>query len=157
PQDVEATVERSHPQLRPGCSAAFAVEEQGQERLVVVAEVDSRKGAVDGDDIAARARAAGAGGHELALASLGLLPAGALAQTASGKIQRRACRADYLARSLESLHEHRATATAAAAPGGSRERADGLIDFLRDYAGQRLNSRLMDERRSIPPHVVLDL
>src|SRR5262249_10889887 len=42
-------------------------------------------------------------------------------------------------------------------PGGSRERADGLIDFLRDYAGQRLNSRLMDERRSIPPHVVLDL
>lgn len=32
-----------------------------------------------------------------------------------------------------------------------------LLDWLRFYAGERLNSRLMDERRSIPPYVVLDL
>ncbi|PYQ61978.1 MAG: hypothetical protein DMF53_14145, partial [Acidobacteria bacterium] len=35
PQDIELTVERSHPALRPGCGAAFAVEREGEERLVV--------------------------------------------------------------------------------------------------------------------------
>src|SRR4029079_5823951 len=39
PQDLELTVERSHPDLRPGAGAAFAVEEGGGERLVVVQEV----------------------------------------------------------------------------------------------------------------------
>src|SRR4029453_7242743 len=40
PQDIELTVERSHPSLRPGCGAAFSVEVNGEERLVVVQEVD---------------------------------------------------------------------------------------------------------------------
>ncbi|PSB03926.1 AMP-binding protein [Merismopedia glauca] len=39
----------------------------------------------------------------------------------------------------------------------SRERADRLIDWVREYANKRLNSRLMDERRCIAPYVVLDL
>ena len=34
--------------------------------------------------------------------------------------------------------------------------ADELIDWLRHYADERLNSRLMDERRSVSPQVVLD-
>jgi len=32
--------------------------------------------------------------------------------------------------------------------------ADGMIEFLRQYAGSRLNSWLMDERRSLPPSLV---
>ncbi len=40
PQDMERTAERSHPGLRPGCGAAFAVEVGGEERLVVVQEVE---------------------------------------------------------------------------------------------------------------------
>lgn len=32
--------------------------------------------------------------------------------------------------------------------------ADGMIDFLRQYADNRLNSWLMDERRSLPPSLV---
>ncbi len=38
----------------------------------------------------------------------------------------------------------------------SRAHRDRLIDWLRDYAGQRINSRLIDERRSVPPYIVLD-
>lgn len=34
--------------------------------------------------------------------------------------------------------------------------ATDLIEWLRDYANKRINSRLMDERRCIPPHIVLD-
>ena len=45
PQDIELTVEQSHPAIRPGCCAAFSVdvnEGRPQERLIVVAEVDRR-------------------------------------------------------------------------------------------------------------------
>lgn len=38
----------------------------------------------------------------------------------------------------------------------SRARADELRGFLRDYVERRVDSRLIDERRCIPPHVVLD-
>ncbi|MEM1168085.1 MAG: fatty acyl-AMP ligase [Cyanobacteria bacterium P01_H01_bin.35] len=40
PQDIEWTVEQSHPLIRPGCIASFSVEVTGEERLVVVAEVE---------------------------------------------------------------------------------------------------------------------
>ncbi|MGH0028717.1 MAG: acyl-CoA dehydrogenase family protein [Myxococcota bacterium] len=39
----------------------------------------------------------------------------------------------------------------------SRSRARERIEWIRDYAERRIDARLMDERRSIPPHVVLDL
>ena len=41
--------------------------------------------------------------------------------------------------------------------GSSRVLGDERIAWLRDYAERRLNSRLMDERRCIPPYVALDL
>ncbi|WP_019142938.1 AMP-binding protein [Noviherbaspirillum massiliense] len=39
----------------------------------------------------------------------------------------------------------------------SRASADSMIMWFRDYAERRLNSRMMDERRTVPPYVVLDL
>jgi alkylation response protein AidB-like acyl-CoA dehydrogenase len=39
----------------------------------------------------------------------------------------------------------------------SRERGDRLVAWLRDWAERRVDSRLIDERRSIPPHVGMDL
>lgn len=44
-----------------------------------------------------------------------------------------------------------------AAAGNSAETADAMIAWFRDYAAKRLNSRIIDERRTIPPYVVLDL
>ncbi|ELR96361.1 acyl-CoA dehydrogenase family protein [Gloeocapsa sp. PCC 73106] len=38
----------------------------------------------------------------------------------------------------------------------SINKANKIIDWLRDYANKRINSRLIDERRCIPPYVVLD-
>lgn len=40
PQDIELTVENSHPALRSGCGAAFTVEVKREERLVIVQEVE---------------------------------------------------------------------------------------------------------------------
>lgn len=38
----------------------------------------------------------------------------------------------------------------------SQQRADQLIAWLRDYSEARIDSRLFDERRCVPPYVVLD-
>ena len=38
----------------------------------------------------------------------------------------------------------------------SHQRSEELINWLRDYAQRRINSKLMDERRCITPHIVLD-
>lgn len=54
----------------------------------------------------------------------------------------------------------RLSATAAPDPTANELRSARLLDeglaWLREYAGRRINSRLMDERRSIAPHIVLD-
>jgi alkylation response protein AidB-like acyl-CoA dehydrogenase len=44
----------------------------------------------------------------------------------------------------------------AAAPELSRRRADRLIAWLRGYSEARIDSRLFDERRCVPPYVILD-
>ncbi|MBC6481910.1 MAG: acyl-CoA dehydrogenase family protein [Hormoscilla sp. GM7CHS1pb] len=48
-----------------------------------------------------------------------------------------------------------ATGTATAAD-ISNKRASELIDWLRDYGEKRIDSQLIDERRCIPPYIVLD-
>src|SRR5262249_49318787 len=68
PHDVEWTVERCRPALRPEGGAAFAVEAGGEERLVVVHEVE-RLGKGEGkvDEVVAAVRRAVAEGHGLEL------------------------------------------------------------------------------------------
>ena len=38
----------------------------------------------------------------------------------------------------------------------SHQKADEIINWLRDYASKRINSRIIDERRTIPPYIILD-
>ncbi|WP_366524982.1 fatty acyl-AMP ligase [Acaryochloris sp. IP29b_bin.137] len=40
PQDIEWTVIQSYPGIRPNCAAAFSITEAGEERLIVVAELE---------------------------------------------------------------------------------------------------------------------
>ena len=95
PQDIELTVEQAHPALRPGCGAAFPVEIQGEERLVLVQELERRAGDAGPEEIAAAIRAAVAREHEVSAAEVVLLRMGTIPKTSSGKIQRQACRAAY--------------------------------------------------------------
>jgi acyl-CoA synthetase (AMP-forming)/AMP-acid ligase II len=110
PQDIELTVERSHPALRAGCGAAFSVEIGSEERLVVVHELE-RTGTADDsplepggvEAIADTVRQAVAEQHEAQVQQVVLLRAGTIPKTSSGKIQRRACRAALLAGRLTVL------------------------------------------------------
>ncbi len=99
PQDLEWTAEASHPALRPGCCAAFSIEREGEERLVILQEVD-RSQATDLDAVAETVRRAVAAEHEVAVEEVVLLRSGAILKTTSGKIRRAACRAAYLAGDL---------------------------------------------------------
>ena len=100
PQDIEWTIEQAHSGVRTGCVAAFSVDVDGRERLIVAAEVDRhfRSESVDEAVIAIRERIAEE--HELEVFAVALLKFGKIPRTTSGKIQRHACRADYLAGEL---------------------------------------------------------
>ena len=101
PQDIELTVEQSHPALQAGCGAAFAVEVEGEERLVVVASVERsylRRLVVD--EVVGAIRKAVSEQHELQVYAVLLLKTGSIPKTSSGKIQHHACRSGFLDKSL---------------------------------------------------------
>ncbi|MCA1633580.1 MAG: condensation domain-containing protein, partial [Acidobacteria bacterium] len=95
PQDIELTVEQSHVALRKGAGAAFSVEAGGQERLVVVQELDVRA-KLDADEVIDAIRRAVTEAHELQIYAVALIRLNSIPKTTSGKIQRYACREGFL-------------------------------------------------------------
>jgi acyl-CoA synthetase (AMP-forming)/AMP-acid ligase II len=109
PQDIELSVEGCHPALRPGCSAAFSIEENNQERLVIVAEI-ARKSKLDvlkeqieldPTSIKTAIRRIVSKVHDLSVYDIVLLKPGTVPKTSSGKIRRQASKTAYLAGTLE--------------------------------------------------------
>ncbi|MCC7265696.1 MAG: thioester reductase domain-containing protein [Candidatus Latescibacteria bacterium] len=112
PQDLEASVSRSHPALVGDGAAAFAVEQDGGEELVVAQEVERRQlKDLDTAQVAGAIRRALWTEHELAAHTVVLLRPGTLPRTSSGKVQRHACRTAFLEGALAALATHRAAGT----------------------------------------------
>jgi acyl-CoA synthetase (AMP-forming)/AMP-acid ligase II len=108
PQDLELTAESSHEAVTR--AAAFSVEEDGEERLVLAAELDRRYRPRPGQtertaalykEVIGAIRRAIAQEHHLQASAILLVKAGSLPKTTSGKIQRHACRQQYLSKTLE--------------------------------------------------------
>ncbi|MFI0733788.1 fatty acyl-AMP ligase [Streptomyces sp. NPDC021225] len=96
PQDLELSAELCHPALRPGCTAAFSVEDGALgEQPVVVAEA-APEAAPEFDRITALIRSTIGEAHGLSVRDVVLVSPGTIPKTSSGKIQRRASRAAYL-------------------------------------------------------------
>jgi acyl-CoA synthetase (AMP-forming)/AMP-acid ligase II len=151
PQDIEATVENSHGQLRPGCCVAFAVaselqegageegDEGAVERLVVVAEIArSLRGAIDFDAALTAIQRAVIEVHGVRIDDLLLVPPGTVPKTSSGKVQRSACRAEFLAGRLPLLAMARGL--------GMR----GAARHSKDVAAAVIGEALSSEERSGP-------
>ncbi|HZI86218.1 MAG TPA: fatty acyl-AMP ligase [Pyrinomonadaceae bacterium] len=105
PQDIELTAERSHPALRPGCGAAFGIERDGEERLVVVNEVERRYRNLEIDKVVRSIRRAVAEEHQTQVHCVVLIKHGSIPKTSSGKIQRYACRSQFLAETLTVIND----------------------------------------------------
>ncbi len=107
PQDIERTVDSSHPALQPGAGAAFSVEIDEEERLVIVQEVERSRRNSDLEEVVSAIRRAVTEEHEIDVHAVTLIRPATIPKTSSGKIQRRACRTAFLERSLSVLHEWR--------------------------------------------------
>jgi acyl-CoA synthetase (AMP-forming)/AMP-acid ligase II len=99
PQDIERTVEEAHPAIRPGCSAAFSADIDGQERLIVVAESEENDEKVV-IKIVGDIREAIAEQHNLQAHKILLLKRGSIPKTSSGKIQHHVCKDGFLSGNL---------------------------------------------------------
>ncbi|MEO1351549.1 MAG: AMP-binding protein [Cyanobacteria bacterium J06635_15] len=106
PQDIEHTVTASHPALPANAGAAFAIDVEGAEQLVVVQEVErSHLRKLDVKAVMGAIRQAIATHHGLDLHVAVLVRPGSIPKTSSGKIQRQACRAAFLANDLRTIAE----------------------------------------------------
>jgi len=105
PQDLEATATEASPMVRRGYVTAFTIpaehgdhqeDEQGGQRLVIIAERAAGTSRTDPQPAIAAIRTAVSHRHGLTVADVRFLPAGAIPRTTSGKLARRACRAQFL-------------------------------------------------------------
>jgi fatty-acyl-CoA synthase len=109
PQDIEATVAEASDGIRHGFVAAFSVPARElpggspndlSEKLVIVAERGPGAGRADPQPIIDAVRRAVSRKHAVNVYDVRLVAAGVIPRTTSGKLARRACRQEYLDRTL---------------------------------------------------------
>jgi amino acid adenylation domain-containing protein len=108
PQDIEQTVEQCHTAVRAQSGAAFSIDAEGEECLVLVQEI--QRGYHDQqelDKICRAIRQAVAEEHDLPVQSIVLIRHNSIPKTSSGKIQRRACRQNFLDGELKVVYQWR--------------------------------------------------
>jgi malonyl CoA-acyl carrier protein transacylase len=106
PQDIEYTVEASHPALRLGCVAAFSMEADGEEHIGIVQEIQKNfANDFNADEVVKAIRKSVSEEHDLQVFSITLIKPGTVPKTSSGKIQRRACSIGITDGSLEVIAE----------------------------------------------------
>lgn len=104
PQDIELSVEKSHQGLRANSGSAFSVEVEGEEKLVVVQEVErTYLRQLNTEEVVSAINQAVALEHELAIDTIVLLKPGSIPKTSSGKIQRSVCKEKFIDGSLENI------------------------------------------------------
>ena len=106
PQDIEMTVQNSHIALRPNSGAAFTLEVKGEERLVIVQEIERtylRK--LNVPEVLGEIIQAVTAQHGLQIYATALIKTGSIPKTSSGKIQRHACKVGFLDRSLNVVED----------------------------------------------------
>jgi len=101
PQDLELAAERSHPSLRPGHAAAFALGDDAPERLAIALEVTRHHRESDNEAVFSSVRRALAEREGVLPDVVVLVRQNGIPRTSSGKVQRRATRALLLGSELD--------------------------------------------------------
>ncbi len=180
PQDIEKALQETHPSLRDGYGAVFGVEHQGSEQVVVVQEVErTHLKKINSEDVFNHIRNVVGQQFQIPVAAIVLIRPMTLPLTSSGKIQRRRSRTLFFekglgevacwygseamcdqvegAQSKRQADTDRLKNTSDLEANASRASGEALINWLRDFGLRFVNSRLIDERRCIPPHILANL
>lgn len=107
PQDIELIAADSHPALKKGFGASFSIEEKGEERLVLVHEVERsflRK--INTKEVIESVRRNIVEQQALQVYVVALVKPGSIPITSSGKLRRQACRNEFLAGNLRLVSGH---------------------------------------------------
>lgn len=157
PQDIERSVEARQPVLRPGCAVAFEVDVDSDERLAIACEVSATAAKLDTDRVISLIRAGVAEDHGLQVHDVVLVKHGKIPKTSSGKLQRLACRENFLSGGLEAVASWSLSPdTAMAVVGPQPVPVDKPVAFAsRSELEQRLGQELA--RRLNVPAASLDL
>lgn len=108
PQDIELTVAQAHEILRADAGAAFSLDVQGEEQLVVINEVERTYRYTDLKTVLNAAVRAIAETYEIQPYRVLFIKMGTLPRTSSGKVQRHLARVRYQAGELEIVGESHA-------------------------------------------------
>ena len=165
PQDIEATVEAASDRLRTSCAAAFSIDRDGREKLIIVFEVERGRNQEWGD-VLEEIRKGVTAEHELPPDSIMLVRAGSIMKTSSGKIQRQACREAFLddkhlvVASWNSWDEPSTHSQIAIAPQntlaeGAEEVDDDIVEIVKHYIRQVAKERAKD--LTLDTNIVVDL
>ncbi|MDJ0730875.1 MAG: fatty acyl-AMP ligase [Crocosphaera sp.] len=104
PQDIESTVETSHPALKMGANAAFSLTTEDGEQLVIVQEVKrTYLRQLDVQEVVTAMTETVAKQHQLSTHSIVLLKTASIPKTPTGKIQRYACKQGFLDSTLNTV------------------------------------------------------
>ena len=107
PQDIELSVESSHPLLRKGYSAAFSLLDDSEEKLIIAVERERYYAdEVDYEHVLRCIREAVSKEHNLRPHKILILRTGSISKTTSGKIQRQKCKKEWLSNDLIVLAEY---------------------------------------------------
>ncbi len=140
PHDLELAVEQCHEGLRAGGGAAFSLEVEGEERLVVVQELETSRRA-DTAPLIDSIRQTLAEDFEVQPYAILLVKAGSVPKTSSGKVQRGACRARFETGSFDALAEWRAPldfATDSTEPITELSNAEAVARWIRAQLAAKL-------------------
>jgi len=102
PQDIEDTVQQSHPALRANGGAVVTIERDGQEKLVIIQEVERNYlKHLDIKEVRRNIACSVTAQHSLPIYATVLIKPGSLPKTSSGKIQRHICRQQFINNELK--------------------------------------------------------
>lgn len=153
PQDIEQTVEQASDAVQTGAVAAFSMEHDGREQLVIVAETIRNRN-IDRDAHLQAIRRAVTAEHELPPDAVYLVRNSSVPKTSSGKIQRHACvgavREDTLKvvakwvrwEETQPIHQHAGPAMQAAS-GGGQINGSSHGAMRSSVSGQELNPQII--------------
>jgi acyl-CoA synthetase (AMP-forming)/AMP-acid ligase II len=134
PQQIEQTVSQCHPGFRTDGTAAFSAPVAGSEYLIIAQEVErSYRNQLKIDEVIELIRWRVFEEHFVDVRGIVLLKPGGLPRTSSGKVQRSACRQQFLTNQFDVIDQWQQSAAIPSDPNAVMDRYFNLSTHLRRY------------------------